>query len=201
MLNPAETPLQLVRTQTSISWSTLKGIQEGIEGSLGHIVKDYNIITHDLPTINSIKAKVLLNSLLESYGHHTLCIIDAFLENDDSDYFYKHLYGGKLQDHPVAAVSTRWIDPGNLSDKSNYELYMDRLVKLCLHEEGHNLGLTDHASFQTTKDGTLCPMSRGEFNKFGMDAYATAVVDGRGLRYCRECTDFLDYHYGKQSSF
>jgi hypothetical protein len=42
-------------------------------------------------------------------------------------------------------------------------------------------------------------MSRGEFNKFGYKGYVQAVVDGRGYRFCDECTDFLKRAYGLRS--
>lgn len=37
----------------------------------------------------------------------------------------------------------------------------------------------------------LCPMSKGEFNRFVLKGYVRAVVDGRGLRFCGECIQFL----------
>jgi len=73
---------------------------------------------------------------------------------------------------------------------------LNRTLKVSLHELGHNFGLTDHASFRKTHDGTLCPMSRGEFNKVGYRGYVRAVIDGRGLNFCKECTSFLNSIYG-----
>ena len=82
-----------------------------------------------------------------------------------------------------------------VSDKE-IDLFIDRTTKVALHEVGHNLGLTDHASFKPATDGSLCPMSRGEFNKFGYRGYVRAIVDGRGLKFCNECSDFLRSIYG-----
>jgi hypothetical protein len=61
---------------------------------------------------------------------------------------------------------------------------------------GHNFGLTDHASYQPASDGTLCPMSRGEFNKFGYRGYVKVIIDGRGSMFCDECINFLHNIYG-----
>jgi len=44
---------------------------------------------------------------------------------------------------------------------------------------GNNFGLVDHASYKLAPDGLLCPMSRGEFNKFGYRGYVKVIVDGR----------------------
>jgi hypothetical protein len=77
----------------------------------------------------------------------------------------------------------------------NYELFIARTLKVSLHEVGHNLGLTDHAAYRKAPDGTLCPMSRGEFNKFGYKGYVQAIVDGRGFRFCDDCSDFLSRAY------
>ena len=74
--------------------------------------------------------------------------------------------------------------------------FIDRTTKVALHEVGHNFGLTDHASFKPAPDGALCPMSRGEFNKFGYRGYVRAIVDGRGHKFCDECSGFLRSVYG-----
>ena len=39
-------------------------------------------------------------------------------------------------------------------------------------------------------------MSRGEFNKFGYKGYVRAIIDGRGMNFCEECTDFLRRSHG-----
>jgi hypothetical protein len=43
-------------------------------------------------------------------------------------------------------------------------------------------------------------MSRGEFNKFGYRGYVRAIVDGRGLTFCDECSGFLRSIYGYRSA-
>ena len=71
-----------------------------------------------------------------------------------------------------------------------YELFISRTSKVSVHEVGHSLGLTDHASYKTAADGCLCPMSRGEMNRFGFKGYVTAIIDGRGYGFCDECAEF-----------
>jgi hypothetical protein len=84
--------------------------------------------------------------------------------------------------------------------EKEFDLFINRTTKVALHEVGHNLGLTDHASYKPAEDGSLCPMSRGEYNKFGYRGYVRAIVDGRGLEFCDECSDFLRSVYGYRIS-
>jgi hypothetical protein len=69
-----------------------------------------------------------------------------------------------------------------------------------VHEVGHNLGLTDHASHKMAPNGSLCPMSKGELNKFGYFGYVRAIIDGRGLDFCEQCTYFLKNIFGERDS-
>jgi len=39
-------------------------------------------------------------------------------------------------------------------------------------------------------------MSKGEFNKFGYLGYIRIIIDGRGLTFCDECTNFLTRSHG-----
>ena len=87
-----------------------------------------------------------------------------------------------------------------MNSSKEFDRYIDRTTKVALHEVGHNLGLTDHVSYKPAPDGSLCPMSRGEFNKFGYRGYVRAIVDGRGLNFCDECTAFLKSFYGSRHS-
>ena len=96
----------------------------------------------------------------------------------------------------VAVVSTPKLAPRRMNSDEECDRFIDRTTKVALHEVGHNFGLTDHASFKPAPDGSLCPMSRGEFNKFGYRGYVRAIVDGRGLNFCDECSGFLRSIYG-----
>ncbi len=134
--------------------------------------------------------------LFEEVGGHTLGITDADLITQDQDEFYSSIFGGKNPKNNVAVVSTNKLSPMKIISKKDYELFIDRTLKVSLHEVGHNLGLTDHAAYRVASDDSLCPMSRGEFNKFGFKGYVTVIIDGRGLIFCDECNYFLNQVHG-----
>jgi hypothetical protein len=50
------------------------------------------------------------------------------------------------------------------------------------------------------RDGMLCPMSRGEYNKFGYKGYIKIIIDGRGQQFCDDCAYFLNKIYGYKCS-
>lgn len=128
-------------------------------------------------------------------------ITDADLTTCDEDEFYNSIFGGKNPQNDVAVVSTRRLGTDPINSQKAYELLLDRILKVSLHEVGHNLGLTDHASYRTAPDGTLCPMSRGEYNKFGYIGYLRAIIDGRGMNFCDECIYFLERIHGHRHRF
>ncbi len=138
--------------------------------------------------------------LHEEFGGHTLGITDADLKTVDEDEFYNSIFGGKNSMNDVAVVSTRKLSPEKINTDTDYELYISRTVKVSLHEVGHNLGLTDHPSYKKSLDGSLCPMSKGEYNKFGYRGYVRAIIDGRGMNFCDECISFMQQVYRKNRS-
>jgi hypothetical protein len=150
--------------------------------------------------VESIDALLLTMILDEEYGGHTLGITDADLKTEDDDEFYNSILGGKNPRNDVAVVSTNKLSPAAIATDSEYELFVDRTLKVSLHEIGHNFGLGDHAAYQPARDGLLCPMSRGEFNKFGYRGYVKAVIDGRGATFCDECISFLKQVYGRRET-
>jgi predicted Zn-dependent protease len=172
--------LNLVRVGSYITYSSLKEIGNGLLESFRGIIGEISLSHHESPVVD--------------YGN-TLGITDADLKVDD-DEFYNSIIGGKNPKNDVAVVSTKKLIPRNMVSDKEIDLFIDRTTKVALHEVGHNLGLTDHASFKPATDGSLCPMSRGEFNKFGYRGYVRAIVDGRGLKFCNECSDFLRSIYG-----
>jgi Peptidase family M54 len=188
--------LNLVRIGSDITYSSLKEIGRGILESFKGIIGEVDMSHHNSPVIDSIDARFLTLILGEEYIGNTLGITDADLKIDDGDEFYNSIIGGKNPKNDVAVVSTKKLIPKRMDSEDEYELFIDRTTKVALHEVGHNFGLTDHASFKPASDGSLCPMSRGEFNKFGYRGYVRAIVDGRGLIFCDECTDFLKSIYG-----
>ena len=187
--------LNLVRVGSYITYSSLKEIGNGLLESFRGIIGEISLSHHESPVVESIDAQLLTLILGEEYYGNTLGITDADLKVDD-DEFYNSIIGGKNPKNDVAVVSTKKLTPRNMVSDKEIDLFIDRTTKVALHEVGHNLGLTDHASFKPAPDGSLCPMSRGEFNKFGYRGYVRAIVDGRGLKFCNECSDFLRSIYG-----
>ena len=192
--------LNIVRIGSYITYSSLKQIGAGLLESFRGVIDEVELSHHDSPVVESIDALLLTMILDQEYGGHTLGITDADLKTEDDDEFYNSILGGKNPKNDVAVVSTNKLTPLNLATDTEYELFIDRTLKVSLHEVGHNFGLTDHASYQPAGDGLLCPMSRGEFNKFGYRVYVKVIVDGRGATFCEECIDFLENIYGRSDS-
>ena len=192
--------LNIVRIGSYITYSSLKQIGAGLLKSFSGVIQEVELSHHDSPVVESIDALLLTKILDQEYGGHTLGITDADLKTEDDDEFYNSILGGKNPKNDVAVVSTSKLTPSNLNTDSEYELFIDRTLKVSLHEVGHNFGLTDHASYQPASDGLLCPMSRGEFNKFGYRGYVKVIIDGRGPTFCDECIEFLENVYGYSNS-
>ncbi len=188
--------LNIVRIGNSISYSSLKEIGNRVLDSFQGVIEEYQLSHHSSPVIGSIDAQLLTMILHEEIGGHTLGITDADLRTQDEDEFYNSIIGGKNPLNDVAVVSTKKLSPDNIETQKDYDLYISRTLKVSLHEVGHNFGLTDHASYRKAPDGSLCPMSKGEFNKFGYRGYVQAIVDGRGMTFCTECCYFLKKVYG-----
>jgi hypothetical protein len=188
--------LNLVRIGSYITYSSLKKIGNDLLESFSGIIGEVDLSHHDSPMIDSIDAQLLTLILGEEYIGNTLGITDADLKIDDGDEFYNSIIGGKNLKNDVAVVSTNKLTPRRMESDEEIDRFIDRTTKVALHEVGHNFGLTDHASFKPAPDGALCPMSRGEFNKFGYRGYVRAIVDGRGLKFCDECSGFLSSIYG-----
>lgn len=195
MLN-ARSNLNIVRVGNNITYSSLRTIGDGILEAFHGMIQAVELAHHNAPAMESIDAHLLTMILHDEYGGHTLGITDADLKTDDDDEFYNSIFGGKNTKNDVAVVSTNKLSPEKINTDSEYELFIQRTLKVSLHEVGHNFGLVDHPSFRTTTDGSLCPMSRGEQNKFGTVGYVLAVIDGRGMNFCNECADFLGHVYG-----
>ena len=193
--------LNLVRVGSYITYSSLKEIGNGLLKSFRGIIGEIRLSHHESPVVESIDAQLLTLILGEEYYGNTLGITDADLKVDDEDEFYNSIIGGKNPKNDVAVVSTKKLAPRHMVSDKEIDLFIDRTTKVALHEVGHNLGLTDHASFKPATDGSLCPMSRGEFNKFGYRGYVRAIVDGRGLKFCNECSDFLRSIYSYRRPF
>jgi predicted Zn-dependent protease len=188
--------LNIVRVGNFITFSSLKEIGNKIVESFRGIIDEFQLSHHDTPVIDHIDAYLLTMILHSEYGGHTLGITAADLKTDDDDEFYNSIFGGKNPRNDTAVVSTKKLSPQTINSKKDYDLMIDRTLKVSLHEVGHNFGLTDHSSYKEARDGSLCPMSKGEVNKFGYHGYVSAIIDGRGQTFCNECTSFLSKVYG-----
>jgi hypothetical protein len=189
--------LNIVRLGAVLTYSTLQEIGAQIVESFGGIIADIDFAHHDTPVTESIDAYLLTMVLDMEFGGHTLGITDADLKTRDEDEFYNTIIGGKNPRNDVAVVSTRRLSPECIQSDGDYRLLIKRTLKVSLHEIGHNLGLTDHPAYRFASDGSLCPMSKGEFNKFGYKGYVRAVVDGRGLNFCDDCDNFLQSFHSR----
>lgn len=189
--------LNIVRLGSVLTYSTMQEIGTQIINSFEGIIKDIQLAHHDTPVTESIDAYFLTNVLNIEFGGHTLGITDADLKTRDPDEFYNTIIGGKNPRNDIAVVSLRRLSPERIESDGDYELLIARTTKVSLHEIGHNLGLTDHPTYQFASGGGMCPMSKGEFNKFGYKGYVRAVVDGRGFNFCDDCGNFLHAVYGK----
>ena len=192
--------LKIVRVGSHITFSSLKKIGSGILESFRGVIKEVDLSHHDSPVVDSVDAQLLTMILDEEYGGHTLGITDADLKTTDDDEFYNSILGGKNPKNDVAVVSTKKLTPMKMTSDEEYNLFVARTLKVSLHEVGHNFGLIDHASYKPARHGFLCPMSRGEFNKFGYRGYVKIVVDGRGVNFCDECIYFLENVHGNRHS-
>jgi predicted Zn-dependent protease len=190
--------LNIVRAGSDITYSSLKVIGSRILSAFRGAIMEVKLARHNTPVVDSIDAYFLTKILHQEFGGHVLGITDADLTTCDDDEFYNSIFGGKNPKNDVAVVSTRKLCMNRIDSKKSYELFIDRTSKVSLHEVGHNLGLTDHASYRTAPDGSLCPMSRGEYNRFGYIGYLRAIIDGRGLNFCDECMHFLSRIYTRR---
>ena len=190
--------LNIVRIGSYITHSSIKEIGNRILESFLGTIQEFTVSHYDSPVVDDIDAQLLTMILNEEYGGHTLGLTDTDLRPKDE--FYSSIFGGKNIKNDVAVVSTKKLSPQKITSEKEYDLFISRTLKVALHEVGHNLGLTDHASYQKALDGALCPMSRGEFNKFGLRGYVRAIIDGRGVNFCDDCVRFLKTIYGQKHS-
>jgi len=184
--------LNIVRVGSDITFSSMEEIGTQIIKSFPGIINDFELSHYNTPAVESIDAYFLTSILHNKYKKHTLGITDVDLRDQ---YGFYSIFGGKNPKNNTAVVSTQKLSPLEINSEEDYELYFARTLKVSLHEVGHNLGLTDHASHKIVEDGLLCPMSRGKLNKFGFKGYVEVIIDGRGFNFCDECSDFLNEFY------
>ncbi|MBI2653851.1 hypothetical protein HYX02_03500 [Candidatus Woesearchaeota archaeon] len=182
--------LKIVRIGHHISIGSLNEVQEIILRAFRGLIRKCNLTHYNIPPIDQIDALLLTQILNDEFGgQHVLGITDADLTLADAPEGY--IFGGKNTQTNVAVVSTKRLCPQDFTLEESYNLYLSRIAKESLHEVGHNFGLTHHYTYQSSKDGRHCPMTKGDFKRFGEIGYVRAIIDGRGYMFCDICTKFL----------
>ena len=177
--------LKLVRLGRPISRSEQAALAKRIREAFIGLVGSVCLVDYEPPEVEEIEADLLTQDLDQSLGGHILGITDADLLDRSASDFFRFMFGCKDNRNQVAVVSTRRI---RASDPTQS---LTRLLKVGLHEVGHNFGLTHHYSFEKTDDGGCCPMTKGDYNRHGERSYKRSVIDARGFRFCRACRRFL----------
>lgn len=182
--------LKVVRVGRPLSRDALDGVAGKIRETLADVVRQLEIVQYPLPPVDQIEVALLTQALDQQVGGHILGITDADLMDESGEDFFDFMFGGKDNRNHVAVVSTRRLgsrDPGR---------FLARLLKVALHELGHNFGLVHHYGYvPAAGGGGYCPMTKGDFNRHGERSYVRAVIDGRGYRFCEGCRRFIRRAY------
>jgi hypothetical protein len=159
---------------------------ERIRIALAPVVHTVDVVRETEMALERIEASFLTATLHDRVGGHVLGVTDADLVDEaGSDDFFSFMFGGKDHRNQVAVVSTHRLDD------DGPRVTLERTVKVALHEIGHNYGLAHHYAFVPAADGAYCPMSKGDYNRYGERAYVRAVIDSRGNRFCDACQTFM----------
>ena len=178
-----------MRIRAPLPVRSLGSLADQVREAFLDIIREIEVVQYDPPHFDSIDASLLTRSLDAELGGHILGITDADLVDRSGTDFFSYMFGGKDDSNDVAVVSTRRLQSRTAG------LAGARLIKVAIHELGHNFGLLHHYDDQRTGDDAYCPMTKGDFNRFGERAYVRAVIDARGFRFCRSCRHFLREHY------
>ena len=185
---PASTDLKtlkVVRIGKAVSGGEIKATAARIIDSFSGILSRFQVLEYDPPPVGRIDASLLTQALEHEIGGHILGVTAADLVDHSGPDFFNFVFGCKDTRNNVAVVSTRRLagrDPDRL---------LQRLLKISLHELGHNFGLVHHYSYEPASDGGYCPMTKGDFNRHGERSYIRSVVDARGFQFCDKCRNFL----------
>lgn len=183
--------LSIVRIGRAVSRQLLTEIQARVADVFAPSIPRPVLVDYDAPAladVDAIEASLLTGALAEEIGGHVLGVTDVDLHDSDPADDSAFLFGGKDNRNDVAVVSTRRLgsrDPA---------LALARVLKVAVHELGHNFGLVHHYRDRAGDGGGLCVMTKGDFNRFGERAYVRAVIDQRGLGFCRGCRRVIAAH-------
>lgn len=177
--------LNLVRVGSALSAVAFGDLAQRIREPFGERLVRVRVVSYELPEVERIEAGLLAAILSDHVGGHVLGITDADLLDSSGEDFFPFVFGGAAPNCHAAVVSSRRLQA------DDPQLSFDRVLKVALHEVGHSFGLIHHYSFERAGDSGYCPMSKGEFNRYGELGYVRSVIDGRGFRFCAACTEFL----------
>jgi predicted Zn-dependent protease len=107
---------------------------------------------HKAPIVDSIDGYFLTKILHQEYEGHVLGITDADLKTNDDDEFYNSIFGGKNPQNDVAVVSANKLYTDRIDSQKAYDSFFNRILKVSLHEVGHNLGPTDNGPKRHNKE-------------------------------------------------
>jgi predicted Zn-dependent protease len=191
---PRLSNLKLVRIGKPIRRTELDALSSRIREAFAGRLRTVETLDYDSPNVDEIEADLLTQALDLEVGGHILGITDADLLDASASEFFRFMFGCKDNRNHVAVVSTRRIasrDPARS---------IARLLKVGLHELGHNFGLVHHYAFVPAAGGGYCPMTKGDYNRHGERSYMRAVIDARGYRFCNGCRKFLRLAHGARAS-
>lgn len=178
--------LHVVRLGTPLANGLFNRFVQRVEEALRTVVDSVTVTEDRALEVDRIEARFLTAALDQRLGGHVLGVTDAdLLDGRGGSDFFSFMFGGKDERNQVAVVSTRRLG------SSDPQISLERALKVALHEVGHNFGLTHHYSFVRAPGGAYCPMSKGDYNRYGERAYVRAVIDARGGRYCHDCQTFM----------
>ena len=182
--------LKLVRIGRPVSRPQLEAVSEKIREAFAGFLDSVRMIDYQPPPVDHIEADLLTQVLHQEVGGHILGITDADLLDGSASEFFRFMFGCKDNRNDVALVSTRRIASTDPTRS------ITRLLKVGLHELGHNFGLVHHYSYEPATGGGYCPMTKGDYNRHGEKSYKRAVIDARGFRFCSACRKFLRLAHG-----
>ena len=180
--------LKIVRIGRSVSRRLVQRLRERVDEAFSQVIDETDIVEYEPPLIERIETSLLTKALEEEIGGHILGVTDADLIDRDPDAGSVFMFGGKDNRNDVAVVSTCRLgsrDP---------DIGVARVLKVGLHELGHNFGLVHHYRLARGTRGGLCPMTKGDFNRFGERGYVRAVIDQRGFGFCCSCLRVIEAH-------
>lgn len=186
MAQPSLATLKVVQLGQAVDLEEVQTLARRIHDTLADVVRTLEIVEYTPPPVDRIEAGLLTQILDQEVGGHILGITDADLLDGSGEDFFDFMFGGKDNRNHVAVVSTRRIVSRNRGR------FLSRILKVALHELGHNFGLVHHYGFVRTATGDgYCPMTKGDFNRHGERSYVRTIIDGRGFGFCEGCLRFL----------